>query len=86
MLEGGEVKINQKYELSQKSANFKHLLGLVSPRLHLLEQVAPNIKATRICFQEQIRVILWYLPSLNNEDDNLVFVRAYKGPSLIRTL
>ncbi len=52
-------------------------LAFVHTHLHLLERVRPNIKTTCICLQKQIRVVLWYLPSLYNEDQNLVFVRAY---------
>ena len=51
-------------------------LLLVCTRLHLLKQIQTNSKNNHICFKKQVRVLVWYLPSLKNKGQILVFVRA----------
>jgi hypothetical protein len=57
--------------------NSKSLVLLVNICLHLLEQIQTSIKFFITRFEKQIQVLVWYLPSVQNEDLIMVFVRAY---------
>jgi hypothetical protein len=42
-----------------------------------------NVKISPIHWCKPIRVLFWYLPSLKNEYQNMVFVRAYRSSQLV---